>query len=227
MKLAIFDFDGTLLMGDTLPCLGKEWLRQKRSKTRYMTVVLLVSPVLLLYKARLISRETMKGLAFRRFNRLFTKMTRREIREFFLQAYPHLYKQFNRVVLEEIKLAKEQGFHCVLLSGAYIELLQIVSTELEIDTVIGAKLSYKDNEYDHKGETPFIDGRSKRSLLLQAFADKEVDWKASRAFGDSFTDICILEAVGEGVAVNPDLELLSHAQDNGWRVVAHSSSAGM
>jgi|GEM_PF-395196 len=227
MKLAIFDFDGTLLMGDTLPCLGKEWLRQKRSKTRYMTVVLLVLPVLLLYKAKLISRETMKGLAFRRFNRIFTKMTRQEIQEFFRQAYPHLYRQFNRMVLEEIKLAKEQGFHCVLLSGAYIELLQILSIKLGINTVIGAKLAYKDDVFDPKGDTPFITGRSKHLLLLEAFANEDVDWEASKAYGDSYTDIPIIETVGERVAVNPDLKLLSHAQNNGWRVVTHSSSAGM
>lgn len=220
MKLAIFDFDGTLLMNDTLPCLGKEWLRQKRSRTRYMKILLSVFPVLLLYKARLISRETMKGMAFRRFNRLYIKMTRQEIEEFFLQSYPQLYKQFNSLVLEEIKLAQEQGFHCVLLSGAYLELLKIVSRELKIDTVIGAQLAYKDDVFDHKGETPFIDGMSKRSLLMQAYANAEVDWKASKAFGDSFADICILETVGEKVAVNPDLELLSHAQKNNWRVVA-------
>jgi HAD superfamily phosphoserine phosphatase-like hydrolase len=222
MKLAIFDFDGTLLMKDTLPCLGKEWLRQKRSKTRYVTTYLLVLPVLVLYKARLMSRETMKGLAFRKFNRFYTKMTRQEIEDFFLQAYPNLYKLFNSVVLEEIKLAQEHGFHCVLLSGAYIELLQIVSRELGIDTVIGAKLAYKDDVFDHKGKTPFIDGRSKHSLLLKAFANEEVDWEGSRAFGDSYADICIMETVGERIAVNPDLELLYHAQKNNWRVVTHS-----
>jgi HAD superfamily hydrolase (TIGR01490 family) len=220
MKLAIFDFDGTLLMKDTLPCLGKEWLRQKRSKTKYITTVLLVLPVVLLYKARLLSRETMKGLAFRRFNSFYTHMTRQEIEEFFLQAYPHLYKVFNLVVLEEIKLAQEQGFHCVLLSGAYVELLHIVSKELGIDTVIGAKLAYKDDVFDHKGDTPFIDGKSKHSLLLKAFADEEVDWEASRAFGDSYADICIMETVGERVAVNPDSELLHHAQTNKWRVIS-------
>ena len=221
MKLAIFDFDGTLLMKDTLPCLGKEWLRQNRSKTRYITTVLSVLPVLLLYKTGLMSREAMKGLAFRRFNRLYINMTRREIEEFFLQAYPYLYKLFNSVVLEEIKLAREQGFYCVLLSGAYVELLQIVSKELGIDAVFGAKLAYKDQVFDHKGETPFIDGQSKRALLLKAYANEEINWEASRAFGDSYADICILEMVGEGVAVNPDPELLHHAQKNNWRVINH------
>ena len=219
MKLAIFDFDGTLLMKDTLPCLGKEWNRQKRSKTRYIITLLSIIPVLLLYKVKLISREKMKGLAFKRFNRLFIKMTHQEIEEFFRQAYPQLYNMFNKNVLEEIEAARKQGFHCVLLSGAYADLLKIVSKELGIDTVIAAELAYKEGVFNYRGEIPFIDGRTKRSLLLKAFSSKEVDWEASRAFGDSYADIWVMEMVGERVAVNPDPELLTYAQTNSWRVV--------
>ena len=218
MKLAIFDFDGTLLTKDTLPCLGKEWNRQKRSKTRYIITLFSIAPVLLLYKAKFLLRESMKGLAFKRFNRLFSKMTQPEIEDFFLQAYPALCNMFNIIVLQEIKKAQEQGFHCVLLSGAYSDLLKIVARELGINTVIGAELAYNDGLFDYKG-TPFIDGKSKRSLLLEAFSGKEIDWEASRAFGDSYADVWVLELVGERVAVNPDPQLLAYAQKNSWQVI--------
>lgn len=219
MKLAIFDFDGTLLINDTLPALGKEWNRQKRSRTRYIITLLSIAPVLLLYKAKFIPRESMKGLAFKRFNRLFNKMTQKEIEEFFLQAYPELCNMFNVLVLQEIYRAQEQGFHCVLLSGAYSDLLRIVARELGIDTAIGAELVYNDGVFDHKGDTPFIDGKSKRSLLLDAFSGEEIDWAASRAFGDSYGDVWVMELVGERVAVNPDPQLLVYAQKNSWQVI--------
>ena len=70
MNLAIFDFDGTLLTMDTLPTLGKEWLRQKRSKTRYFFIFLSIIPTVVRYKLRLISREKFKNLAFDKFNRI-------------------------------------------------------------------------------------------------------------------------------------------------------------
>lgn len=219
MKLAIFDFDGTLLTNDTLPSLGREWLRQKRSPARYYKVLLSVVPVLIKYKAGLMSREAMKGQAFKRFNRIFTGMSRQEIEEFFQEAYPNLRELFNPTVLEEIRLAREQGFHCVLLSGAYIELLQLVSSDLGMDTALGARLAFKNNVFDQHGETRFVNGVGKRSILLEAFAGQSVDWEQSRAFGDSFADICIIETVGERVAVNPDLQLLEHAQKNQWRIV--------
>jgi HAD superfamily hydrolase (TIGR01490 family) len=219
MKLAIFDFDGTLLIKDTLPALGKEWNRQKRSRTHYIITLLSIAPVLLLYKAKFMPRESMKSLAFKRFNRLFNKMNRKEIEEFFLQAYPELCNMFNVIVLQEIKRAQEQGFHCVLLSGAYSDLLKIVARELGIDTVIGAELAYNDGVFDPKGDTPFIDGKSKRSLLLDAFSDEDIDWEASRAFGDSYGDVWVMELVGERVAVNPDPQLLAYAQKNSWQVI--------
>lgn len=221
MKLAIFDFDGTLLNDDTLPVLGREWLRQKRSRARYYQVLLSVTPVLLKYKAGLIGREAMKGQAFKRFNRIFTGMSRPAVDEFFRQAYPHIRELFNEAVVDEIRLAREQGFHCVLLSGAYIELLKLVSRDLGMDTVLGARLAFRDEVYDHRGETRFVDGAKKRAMLLEAFAGQNVDWEQSRAFGDSFADICIIETVGERVAVNPDLELLQHAQKNQWRIVCN------
>jgi len=220
MKLAIFDFDGTLLTDDTLPCLGREWLRQKRSRSRYYMVLLSVAPVLIKYKAGLMSREAMKGQAFKRFNRIFTGMSRPAVEEFFRQAYPNLRRLFNKSVLDEIELAREQGFHCVLLSGAYLELLQLVSRDLGMETVLGARLAFKNGVFDHRGETRFVDGAGKRALLFEAFAGQSVDWEHSRAFGDSFADICIIETVGERVAVNPDLELLEHAQKNRWRIVS-------
>lgn len=222
MKLAIFDFDGTLLEKDTLPCLGREWLRQQRSRTRYISVLISTLPILLMYKLKLISRETMKGRVFKRFNRLYTHLSRREIEDYFRQAYPFLKEIFNKDVLKEINLAQQQGFHCVLLSGSYIGLLQIIAEDLGIDTAIGAKLAFKGDIYDHKGITPFIDGKRKRQLLLDAFANEDIDWEASRAFGDSYTDIYIMETVGEKVAVNPDAHLMPYAQKNGWRVLQGS-----
>lgn len=220
MKLAIFDFDGTLLQKDTLPCLSKEWLRQGRSRLRCYSIWATVLPVLLAYKLKLISRENMKGLAFKHFNRLYTGMSRSEIEEFFRQSYPYLKTHFNPAVLEEIESARRQGYYCVLVSGSYLELLTIIGLDLGMDTVLGAQLAYRHNIYDHRGDTRFVDGQAKRSMLLETFSDQEIDWQASRAYGDSLTDIYIMETVGEKIAVRPDPHLLDYADQNGWRIMA-------
>lgn len=219
MKLAIFDFDGTLLIEDTLPGLGKEWLRQKRSRTRYCFVYLSIIPAVVQYKLRLISREKFKNLAFDKFNRIYQGMSSVEINEFFQNAYPNLKKVFNATVLKEIEIAHQQGFHCVLLSGAYADLLRIVGRDLGMDTVIGAELAFRDGIFDHRGDIPFINGKKKVDLLQKALAGKNVDWDGSKCLADSVADIELMRLVGKPVAVNPDPGLLSYAIDNQWEIV--------
>ena len=220
MKLAIFDFDGTLLQKDTLPCLGKEWLRQGRSRLRYYSVWAAVLPAWLAFKLRLTSRENMKRQGFKSFNRMYTGLCRAEIIEFFRRAYPYVKSHFNPAVLEEIESARRQGFHCVLVSGSYLELLQIIGADLGMDTVLGAQLAYRNDIYDPHGNTRFVDGQAKRKMLLDAFRDQAIDWRTSRAYGDSLTDIYIMETVGEKIAVRPDPHLLDYADQNGWRIMA-------
>lgn len=218
MNLAIFDFDGTMLTKDTLPSLGKEWLRQKRSPTRYWFVYLSVIPTVVRYKLGLISREKLKNLAFYKFNRIYEGMSKAEINEFFQKAYPYLKEIFNTTVLREIEAARENGFHCVLLSGSYADLLRIVARDLGMETVIGAEMAFRDGIFEHSGDIPFISGKEKVALLQKAFAGKDVNWNGSRCFADSVTDIELMQLVGEPVAVNPDPGLLAYALDNQWKI---------
>ncbi len=219
MKLAIYDFDGTLFLKDTLPFLGREWIRQKRSTSRYIFTYLSILPFFVLYKAGLMSREKMKYHAIKRFNRLFKEMSREEIAEFFSQAYPYMEKYFNKQMKKELETSRAEGFHSVLLSGAYAELMKIVARELKIDTVLAAELSFRDGVFDHDGEIAFVDGESKLSLLREAFQRENVDWQASRSYADSYSDLAVMEIVGEPVAVNPDFQLYAHARKNDWRVI--------
>ncbi len=219
MKLAIFDFDGTLLKKDTLPAIGKEWLRQKRSLFTYIKIYAAIAPFLFLYKIRVIPREKMKIAALRRFDKLFMNMTKDEVESFFKAAYPYIRENFNPQVVTEINLAKKEGYHLVLLSGAYANLLNLVAEELQIDTVIAVEMSYKNGVFDHDREVPFIDGKSKLTLLKQRYADQNVDWDASRSYGDSYSDLPVMTIVGQPVAVNPDEGLFLHVQENNWRVI--------
>jgi phosphoserine phosphatase len=45
------------------------------------------------------------------------------------------------------------------------------------------------------------------------------DLAASYAYTDSVSDLPMLEAVGNPVAINPERELLELAQERGWRVI--------
>ncbi|NPV89282.1 MAG: haloacid dehalogenase-like hydrolase [Firmicutes bacterium] len=223
MKLAIFDYDGTLITIDTLPCLGREWKRQGRSRRRYLAAYVKVMPFFVLYKTRLISRERMKEKALAYYHVMYRGMSAEECDAFFNQAWPMMKPHFVPRMLEEIRKAKDEGFHTVLLSGAYAGLLRIIGGDLGMDTVIGAEMPFREGAVDHRRPVPFIDGRVKLALLKDRFAGETVDWSASRSYADSFSDLPVLEAVGEPAAVNPDPMLLNHASSRGWRVIKESS----
>lgn len=223
MKLAIFDFDGTLLMSDTLPALAKEWSQQKRSRMSYIIMYLSIMPLFICYKIGLLSRERFRYPAVVCFNRIFRKMTRHEISDFFEGAYEGMAALFNPVVLKELQDSISQGYCCILLSGAYTELLQVVAKYLGINMVIGTEMDFKDGIFDHNKKPYVVEGESKLVTLKKRIAWESVDWQASRSYANSYSDLQIMEIVGEPVAVNPEPRLLSHALDHKWRVITISA----
>ena len=219
MKLAIFDFDGTLLMNDTLPLLGREWLKQGKSKFAFIKTWIICAPVLIFYKLSFIKREKMKVRILGRFHTIFKNMTREEMDQFFVKAYPGMTCYFNPRVIEELRRAQHQGFHCVLLSGAYAQMLNVVADRLGFDTVIAADIHYKGGKVDLKRPLAAIDGQTKLLLLQQVFAGENISWLLSRSYGDSYADIAVMQITGEPVAVNPEDELKLYAQEKGWKII--------
>lgn len=47
----------------------------------------------------------------------------------------------------------------------------------------------------------------------------DVDWNASFAYGESFTDHHMMSLVGKPVAVYPDAKLYALAQEKNWEVL--------
>ena len=219
MKLAIFDFDGTLLMKDTLPLLGQEWLRQGKSRYRFWQTWVRCSPPLILYKLGLMPREKMKVRIMAQFHTIFKNMTRVEIDLFFNKAYPGIARHFNPRVLEELQRARSQGFHCVLLSGTYAQMLNIVAEELGFDAVIATDIHYKDGKVNLKSPLAAIDGPVKLSLLQEVFVGENINWFLSRAYGDSYADIDVMQMTGGPVAVNPEERLAGYARSRGWKII--------
>jgi HAD superfamily hydrolase (TIGR01490 family) len=220
MKLAVFDFDGTLFPKDTLPFLLKQWHAQKMSRLRFVTTSATVVGMYIRYKLGLytgLSRELMRRKAMQRFTPIFHGMSKKDTDAFFERCAHLILPKLNTAVVEEMKRAKAAGFHTVLLSGGYQRLMDFVGALLGFDTVIGTALHYKDGYVDARKPLDIVCGDDKASHLRGAF--EEVDWKASIAYADSLSDLTILNLVGIPVAVNPDPELKAEAEQADWRLL--------
>ncbi len=220
MKLAIFDFDGTLFPKDTLPFLLTQWKRLNYSKTRYFKTYASLIALYIKYKSGIeskLSREQMKLIAVQRFNKIFINMTKQDIKDYFYECSKELEGMLNKSIVSEINNARSNGFHTVLLSGSYDFLLNNIGEYLEFDTVIGTKMYFNKDLFDSNRELEIISGELKLKKIREKFTS--VDWDASLAFADSYSDIQILKAVGQPIAVNPDTKLKTIANEMKWRII--------
>ncbi len=221
MKLAIFDFDGTLFPHETLPFLLKQWKIQKYSKARLYHIYMMIGGMYIWYKLGFGKkhREYMRRTALQKFTRIFTGMTNTQVNLFFEACAKQVVKEFNDSVVREIKKAKSEGFHTVILSGCYSDLFMYINRDLGVDTIIGTALYFKDGFIDAKKELSVCIGSGKAKKIKEIFAGKDVDYKNSTAYADSVSDLSIFELVENPVAVYPDEELAKIAAEKNWRII--------
>ncbi len=223
MKIAIFDFDGTLFPSDTLRFLLSYWKKERYSKFKYYKTYISLMGMFMIYKVRIkfnISSQEMKNKALQSFNNIFTGMNEDEVVNYLNNCAEGIIKFLNPKVVEEVRKAKKEGYHLVLLSGTYELLLRKVADYLEIDTVIATKMYFKNGLFDQYTKLDIISGSKKLEQFNKYFKDINVDLELSLAFADSYSDIHILKTVGQAVVVNPDDKLREIAIENDWRIIS-------
>ncbi len=219
MKLAVFDFDGTLSPQDTLPFLLKEWKKFHYPRMKRYLVYVSVSGLYLRYKLGKGSREEIRKEGMRKFSRIFSGMGKKEFREFLQRSSQDIMPELSKALLKELKKVKAAGYHTVLLSGCYETFLKYVGEAIGIDTVIGTEVHYLNGQVDMASPMNIVSGEAKNERLRAFFAEKGVDWAGSVAYADSMSDVGILEMVGKPVAVHPEEELRKVAQERNWRII--------
>lgn len=223
MKLAIFDFDGTLFPKDTLPFLLSQWRELNYSRFTAYKIYLLLLPLFLKYKFQMstkLSREQMKLLALKKFNNhFFRDKTKDELIVFFAHCSKKIEGLLNNRVVQEVERARSEGFHTVLLSGTYHHLLDKVGAYLGFDTIIGTEMPFKDGKFDPNTDLEIVIGDLKLKKVQAAFLDQNINWVESRAYADGYSDIDLLLTVGQPVVVQPDTKLKTIAGQQKWRII--------
>ena len=69
-------------------------------------------------------------------------------------------------------------------------------------------------------------GEARAGWLRQRALEHEIDLRHSYAYADSHTDLPLLRAVGNPVAVNPDVALFRVAKKHRWPIEEWHHSAG-
>lgn len=219
MKVAIFDFDGTLFPEETFPLMMKHLKTHPLHRNKYKRFISRILPVYAAYKCKLYPEQKMKEYSMRSYISSFGTTSKHEMQQFFSQLANEMSENLSEPVLQRLKEHTNEGYYIMLVSGAFEPLLQSVTKQIKFDCIIGTSIPYKNKEIDRQTPIIHIHGERKKENIFAQLANNEVDWKNSYAYGDSYSDLNVLELVGNPVAVKPDPRLFQVANERKWEIL--------
>ncbi len=118
--------------------------------------------------------------------------------------------------LQQLRDHKAAGHRIVLLSGALDFLLEPMKDLA--DDVLCSTLAQENGAYTGELTGAPVAGDARARMLASFARRRGLDLSRSYAYADSISDLPMLEAVGNPVAVNPDRRLGTAAKARGWKV---------
>lgn len=113
---------------------------------------------------------------------------------------------------------RKKKYHIIAVSGSPSEIVEEYNKYLKFDAVFGSV--YDTNEKGiYSGEAVFEPTRHKGHVVKQYVIEKGLTLKDSYGVGDTESDAKFLEVVENPIAFNPNLNLKTIAERNGWRIV--------
>jgi alcohol-forming fatty acyl-CoA reductase len=128
-----------------------------------------------------------------------------------------LLRRSHPQAIRQVRKHRQAGHRTVLITGTVDVLIQPLAGLF--DEVVASRLHVRDGRYSGFLESPPLVGEARAAWLRKYAETAEVDLASSYAYGDSYSDRPLLEAVGTPVAVNPDPHLYRHAKSKRWEVV--------
>lgn len=214
MRVAFFDLDKTLLAVNS----GSLWVRRevalghlsKRQALRAMAW-------LARYHLGFAAAEAMVAEAVAQLRGTDARELQRRTERFFLEE---VRRTFRPGALEALAAHRAAGDRLVMLTSSSNYLSELVAAELGFHAVLCNRLEV-DADGRHTGRVVgrVCFGPGKLPHARTAAAEAGVSLAQSAFYTDSYSDLPVLEAVGQPVAVNPDPRLRRHATRRRWPVV--------
>jgi HAD superfamily hydrolase (TIGR01490 family) len=212
--VAVFDMDGTLLASNVVE--SYLWLRLPElaggARTREVVDVARALPRWLLTERR--DRGAFLRSVYRRYEGASYEQLLRVVDE---HVNDIVLGRLSAAAARAVREHRAAGHHTVLVTGAITPLTRPVAPLF--DEVIAADLAI-----GHDGRctgfllAPPLVGESRAAWLRHRAAEEGWDLTASYAYADSASDLPLLRAVGNPVAVDPDIGLSRIARRHRWPV---------
>ena len=136
-----------------------------------------------------------------------------------------MLQKASAAAIRRVREHRASGHRTVLITAAAEPFIRPLAPLF--DLVIGAELEVRDGRYTGFMSRPPLVGEA-RSAWLKRYALLEgIELKQSYAYADSYSDLPLLRAVGNPVAVAPDAALYRYARRRRWPIEAWGMTKGM
>ena len=118
--------------------------------------------------------------------------------------------------LEAVERHRQEGHVLAILSSSTPYVTELLAEQLRIDHVLCTRFHIEDGRFAGTHVRPACYGTGKVHWAERFAADRGVDLASSFFYTDSYSDLPMLERVGQPRVINPDTRLKRHARRRGW-----------
>lgn len=161
MKVAIFDFDGTLFPEETFPLMMNHLKTHPLHSKKYRHFMARILPVYIAYKCKLYPEQKMKEYSMRSYISAFGSTPQTQIDQFFSELGDTMSGNLSEPVLQRLEQHAKDGYYIMLVSGAFEPLLASVTKNINFDSIIGTNIPYANQQLDKRTPVIHIHGERK------------------------------------------------------------------
>ena len=213
--VAFFDVDGTLLKSTIVHCYV--WMRSSQMPffLKHLWLIGFLPKIVYYLILDSISRTRFNEVFYRNYRGLEVVEMKALSTEIF-EAYirPKIFSE----AVSQIQEHKEQDTAVVLVTGSLDFIVQPIAEYLAVDAVLAPQLHEQNGQFTGELTTVPLIGEEKAKAVRNYADQHEISLEESYAYGDSQSDLPMLECVGNPVVVNPSKALRQKALKSGWEM---------
>ena len=217
---AFFDMDGTLLSSNVIETYLWLRLRELSGSERFAELSRIAAKM-----PSLLQAERRERSAFLR--SVYREYAGARLADLDAIADEHLtdhvLARLSPAAVRRIREHRAAGHETILITGAVRPLTRPLVPLF--DHIEAAELAVDDRGIctGYLASSPLV-GESRAAWMESYAAERGIDLKQSFGYADSHSDLPLLAAVGNPVAVRPDVPLFRHARKARWTIVDWTSS---
>ncbi len=213
--VAFFDVDGTLLKSTIVHCYI--WMRSLQIPffLKHLWLIGFLPKIVYYLILDSISRTRFNEVFYRNYRGLeVAEMKALSTKMFEAYIRPKIFSE----AVSQIQEYKEQGTAVVLVTGSLDFVVQPIADYLAVDAVLAPQLREQDGQFTGELTTAPLIGEAKAEAMRNYADQHEVSLEESYAYGDSQSDLPMLECVGNPIVVNPGKSFRQKALKSGWEM---------